>query len=152
MCKPQACCSFGQQLNKIVWLLGNSKVTGWLMAPMTRLCQFANFDNMKKESAGGCFNDKTPAAICWRNEMAGAGRRSGWPLAIRRAAYAAPRSRRHNLFPALSTISNLIIIKTSSVTFINPTRVWILEDLQKRARHMLPFCARPVLWTKTQKN
>lgn len=31
----------------------------------------------EKDSAEGCFNDKIPAAICWHNEMAGAGRRSG---------------------------------------------------------------------------
>lgn len=36
-------------------------------------------------------------------------------------------------FPAPTTISNLIIIKTSSVTFINPMPVWILEDLLKRS-------------------
>ena len=58
-----------------------------------------------------------------------------------RAAYAVLGSRRHNL----------IIIKTSSVTFINPTPVWILEDLQNRARHMLPFCARTASHTKTAK-
>lgn len=47
-------------------------------------------------------------------------------------------------FPVLTTISNLIIIKTSSVTFINPTPVWILEDLQNRPRHMLQFHTRMV--------
>lgn len=47
-------------------------------------------------------------------------------------------------FPVLTTISKLIIIKNSSVTFINPTPDWILEDLQNRVRHMLQFCTRMV--------
>jgi len=64
-----------------------------------------------------------------------------------RAAYAVEGT----AFPAPTTISNLIIIETSSVTFINPTPVWILEDLQNREHHMLPFCARRFVWTKTGK-
>lgn len=33
----------------------------------------------EKNSTEGCFSDKIPAAICWCNEMASAGRRSEWP-------------------------------------------------------------------------
>ncbi len=126
------------------------KVTAWLKSPVTRLSQFANFHDIKNYSAEGYFYDKILAAICWCNEMSGTGRRSGWPLSIHGQHMLCCRVE-GTTFPVLTTISNLIIIKTSSVTFINPTRVWILEDLQNRAHHMLPFCTRLVLWTKTEK-
>lgn len=58
-----------------------------------------------------------------------------------RAAYAVSKAQP---FPVLTTISNLIIIKNSSVTFLNPTPVWILEDLQNRACLMLQFYTRMV--------
>lgn len=52
-------------------------MTAWLMSSMSRPRQFIFHDMKKKEFAEGYFNDKIPAAICWCNEMAGDGRRSG---------------------------------------------------------------------------
>lgn len=126
----------------------DSKVTMCLMSAVTKRCEPDNFDNMKKDSAGGYFNGKIPAAICWSNEMAGAGRRSGWPL-TNHTQHMPRRRVEVTTSPLLMTISNLIIIKTSSVTFINPTMIWIFKDLRNRAHHMLPLCTSTVSRTKT---
>lgn len=82
--------------------------------------------------------------------MAGVGRRSGWPLTIHMQ-----HMLRHRVegttFLVLTTISDLIIIKTSSATFINPTQVWILEDLQKQSTPYGSFCITMISGTKTSK-
>lgn len=103
------------------------------------LCQFANSWS-EKDSTEGCFNDKIPTAIWWRNEMARTGRRSGWPLRIHcrhMPGHAEPKAQ---AFRAATTISStLIIIKPSSAVFTNPTKGRIfLRICKNRERHMLP--------------
>ena len=146
MCKPQARCSFGQQLNNII-------------------CYLALFpwkQKFRSDSVVNVTHDKTMSIcstfITWRKiqqkdilmikSLQPSVGVMKWlalaedldDLSLSAGSICCAAESKAQPFPVLTTISNLIIIKTSSVTFINPTPGWILEDLQNRAHHMLPFC------------